>query len=67
VIPPLIKHAFADQLEPGRKLQRFVFEHGPKILLGDESRVADFVGVYIEVNISLDKENVVDCKMLAMC
>jgi hypothetical protein len=61
VVPPLVKHAFADQLEPGCEFERLVFEHGPKVFLRDESRVANFVRVGVEVNVSLDEQDVVDC------
>jgi hypothetical protein len=61
MVPPLIEHAFADQLKPGRKLERIVFEHGPEVVLRNEPRVTDFVGVNVEVHVSLDEENVVDC------
>jgi hypothetical protein len=60
VVPPLVEHALADQLEPGGELERLVLEHGLEVLLRDESRIADFVGVDIQVNVSLDKQDVVN-------
>jgi hypothetical protein len=60
VVPPLIEHALANQLEPGGELERLVLEHGPKVLLRDESGIANLVGVDIQVNVGLDKKDIVD-------
>jgi hypothetical protein len=66
VVPPLVKHAFANQLEPGCEFERLVFEHGPKVFLRNESRVTNFVRVDVQINVSLYEQNVVNCEISAM-
>lgn len=60
MVPPLVQHALADELEPGREFEGRIFEHSFQIVLADKARVAHLVGVDVQIDISLDEENVVD-------
>ena len=67
--PPLEEHCLADQLEPRCKLERLILKHGFQLILGDKSAVTDFVGVDVEIDISFDEEDVVNCASvnIALC
>lgn len=67
VVPPFVKHALADQFEPRCKLQRLVLKHGLEIVLGDIARVAHFIGVDVQVDIGLDEEDVINCRLSVLC
>lgn len=58
--PPFEEHRLADQLKPRCKLERLILEHGLQLVLSDESAVAYFVRIDVEVDIGLDEEDVVD-------
>ena len=61
VAPPLEEHRLADQLEPRCELERFVLEHGLQLVLSNEGAIASLVGVDVEVDVSLDEQDVVHC------
>lgn len=61
VAPPFEEHSLADQLEPRCELERLVLEHGLQLLLSNEAAVTDLIRVNVEVDIGLNKEDVVDC------
>ena len=67
--PPLEEHSLADQLKPRCKLERLILKHGFQLILGDKSAVTDFVGVDVEIDISFDEEDVVNCASvnIALC
>jgi len=66
MVPPLVQHTFANQLEPRRELQRLVFEHGSEILLGNKPRVANFVGIDVKVDVGLDEQDIINCIDVSM-
>lgn len=65
MVPPLIQHTFTNKLEPRRKLQRLVPEHSLQILLRHKPRIADFVGIDVQVNIGFDEEDVVNYSVIS--
>lgn len=58
--PPLKQHALANELEPRREQQRVVLEHGFELVFGDVLGGLYFVGVFFEIDVGLDKEDVID-------
>lgn len=60
MVPPFVKHALANELEPRRELEGGVFEHGLEVLLANVTRVTRFVGVDVQINVGLDKQDVID-------
>lgn len=64
--PPFKEHRLADQLEPRCKLERLVLEHSFQLLRADEDAVTNFVRVDVKVDVSFNKENVVDCMTLVL-
>lgn len=60
MVPPFVQHALADQFEPRRELQRLVLEHGLQVVLRDVTRISDFVGVDIKIDVGFYEEDVVD-------
>lgn len=60
VVPPLKEHALTDELEPRRKGQRLVLEHGLELRFGNVFGVANFVGTGLEVDVCLDEEDIID-------
>lgn len=60
MVPPLVEHALADQLEPRRELERLVREHGFQVFLRYVAGVSDFVGTGVDIDVGFDEEDVVD-------
>ena len=60
MVPPLVQHALANQLEPGRELEGLVGEHSLQVVLGDVARVPHLVGAWLEIDVSFDEEDVVN-------
>lgn len=59
--PPLEQHRIADEFEPRREDKPGLLEHLLQFLPGNVFRIAHFVGVDIEINIGLDKKDIIDC------
>lgn len=59
--PPLEQHRVADELEPRCEDEPGLLEHLLQFLLGNVFRIAHFIGVDIQIDIGLDKEDIVDC------
>src|SRR3954463_14359605 len=51
VLPPLEKHRIADELEPRRKFERWVFEEPLQAIRRHILRGPDFVGVGIDIDV----------------
>lgn len=60
VAPPLKQHGVANQLEPWRELQIGLLEHLLQLIGGDVASVPHLVRAWLQVNVCLDKENIVD-------
>jgi hypothetical protein len=60
VLPPFKKQRIADELEPRCKLQGRVVEHRLQSVGVDVARVAHFIEVRLQIDVGLDKEDVVD-------
>lgn len=58
--PPVEQQRLADKLEPWCEDQARVFEHGLELVGSNVLDVAHFVGAWVEVDIRLDKEDVVN-------
>lgn len=58
--PPFKEHCLANQPEPRCELERLILEHGLQFVLSDKAAVTDLVGVDVQVDISLDEEDVVN-------
>jgi hypothetical protein len=65
VVPPLVQHAFANELEPWCEFKRRILEHVPEVFLGDKSRITSFVWVNVEINVGLDEEDIVDYESIS--
>ena len=61
VLPPLEEHRVANELEPRSEEQAGVVELLLELLGSDVLGISDLVLVDIEINVGLDKENVVNC------
>lgn len=59
-LPPLKQHRVADELEPGSELQRGVLEELLEVLGADVLSSLDFVGAGVEIDVSLNEQDVVD-------
>jgi len=59
--PPLEQHRVADELEPWREDKPGLLKHLLQFRLRHVLRIAHFVGVDIQIDIGLDKEDIVDC------
>lgn len=59
-VPPGEEHRCADELEPWREFQCWVFKVPLELLLGHILVIPYFVGVDLKIDISLDEQNVVD-------
>lgn len=59
--PPLKEHRVADQLEPGREFEAWVFEFLFQVVRSDILCGLYLVLVRVQINVGLDKEDVVDC------
>jgi len=60
IIPPFEKHSVTNELEPRRKLETRVIEHGFEVIRGNILCVLDFIWVGVECNICLNEQDVVD-------
>jgi hypothetical protein len=60
VFPPLKKKGMADQFEPRSKLKSRIVEHRLQSIRCNIPGVADLVGVWFEINIFLDEEDIVN-------
>ena len=67
MLPPLKKHRLADQLEPWRKLQAVILEHGFQLRLRHVSSIPHFVGIRGVVNIGLDEQDIINCIQGCQC
>lgn len=63
VAPPFKQHRVANELEPRRELQTGLLEHRLQVLGRHEPGVADFIHVGIQIDICLDEEDIVDCRI----
>lgn len=61
VLPPLEEHRVADQFEPGGELEGGVGEELLQFIRRHVLNGLDLVLVDIEVDVSLDEEDIVDC------
>ncbi len=61
VLPPLEKQRVANELEPRSEFQRAIAKHGLKLRGGNVSCVLDLIQIWLEVDIRLYEENVVNC------
>lgn len=58
--PPLKEQGVADELEPRCKKQACVVEHGLELVGGDVLDVTSLIDVWLEVDIGLDEEDIVN-------
>lgn len=58
--PPLKQHRIANQLEPGRELERWVVELLLQVIGRDVLSGLDFVLVDVKIDVGLDEQDVVD-------
>jgi len=62
MLPPFEEQGVANKPEPWCKLQVAIVEHGLQFVGGNISSASNLVQVWLEVNICLDEENVVNCR-----
>jgi hypothetical protein len=60
MLPPLEQQGVADELEPRSKLEGRVVEHRLESVRTNIPCVADLVRVWVEVDVGLDEEDVVN-------
>jgi len=60
MLPPLKKQRIANELEPGRKLKLRVLEHGFQAIGSNVCGILDFVQIRLEINVRLNKKDVID-------
>lgn len=60
MLPPLEQQRMADELEPGGKLEGGIIKHGLQSIRGNVFRVSDFVQVWLDIDICLDEQDVIN-------
>jgi len=60
VLPPFKQHTLTDELEPRREGELVVFEHGLEFVFGDVLCRLHFVWIFVEVDVCLDEEDIVN-------
>lgn len=58
--PPLKQHSVADQFEPRSEFELGVGKHALEFFGGDVFGILDFVGVWYDIDVGLDEEDVVN-------
>ena len=64
--PPFEQHRIADQLEPRGELETGLGKHLSKFVRRDISSILDFSRVRFQINVSFDKNNVVNYEILEL-